>query len=53
MYQGRMDEAFELLERAYDERDGLLFLYKYYPVFDAYRGDGRFDDILNKMGFDK
>jgi len=51
--QGRMDEAFKLLDQAYDERDGLLFVARYHPLIDPLRGDPRFAAFLKKMGFDK
>jgi len=51
--QGRIDEAFELLDQAYADRDGILYIIKYIPIFDTLRDDPRFDAFLKKMGFDK
>ena len=47
---GRADEAFEWLERAYEERDSLLVWVKLIPHFDPLRGDPRFDVLLEKLG---
>ncbi|NIM52940.1 MAG: tetratricopeptide repeat protein [Gemmatimonadales bacterium] len=47
---GRKDEAFEWLERAYEERDALLVWLKILPPYDPLRDDPRFDVLLEKMG---
>jgi len=49
--QGRVDEAFELLGQAYEERDALLFVLRGHRMFDQLRHDPRFDSFLEKMGF--
>jgi serine/threonine-protein kinase len=46
---GRIDEAFEWLERAYDERDTLMTWVKLLPHFDPLRDDPRFTLVLKKM----
>jgi len=46
---GGKDQAFEWLERAYDERDkGILFL-MVDPPLDPLRSDPRFQDLLRRM----
>jgi serine/threonine-protein kinase len=47
---GEMDQAFEQLERAYEERSGFLAFLGVEPMFDAVRGDARFDDLLRRVG---
>ena len=48
---GEKDQAFEWLERAYEEGDqGLLFL-KIDPPLDPLRSDPRFQDLLRRMNF--
>jgi len=48
---GRTDEAFEWLERAYDERDGSLAGLKTERAYDGLRSDPRFQDLLRRMNF--
>jgi TolB-like protein/Tfp pilus assembly protein PilF len=48
---GRMDEAFEWLERAFEERDGNLAFIKTEPAYDGLRSDPRFQDLLRRMNF--
>ncbi len=48
---GRTNEAFEWLERAYEERDSLLDWVKLVPHFDPLRDDPRFQDLLRRMNF--
>ena len=43
-------EAFEWLERAYEERDAFLVWVKLLPPYDPLRDDPRFDVLLEKMG---
>jgi serine/threonine-protein kinase len=47
---GRVDEAFEWLERAYEERDMLMTWVKLLPHFDPLRDDPRFDALVKRMG---
>jgi TolB-like protein/Tfp pilus assembly protein PilF len=49
---GRIDEAFEWLDRAYEERDALLTWVSVAPHYDPLRDDPRFDALLERMGFD-
>jgi serine/threonine-protein kinase len=48
---GRIDEAFEWLDRAYDERDNLLVTLKVLRFWDPLRDDPRFQDLLRRMNF--
>jgi tetratricopeptide (TPR) repeat protein len=45
----RVDEAFEWLDRAYDERSPLLGYVKADPRFDDLRDDPRFTALLRRM----
>jgi serine/threonine protein kinase/Flp pilus assembly protein TadD len=47
---GEKDEAFELLEAAYQEHTGLLIFVGVYPTFDNLRPDPRFIALLRRMG---
>jgi hypothetical protein len=47
---GENDSAFEWLERAYDEHDGILYWLKAVPVFDPLRTDPRFDNLAGRLG---
>ncbi|MCG6955944.1 MAG: tetratricopeptide repeat protein [Gemmatimonadetes bacterium] len=49
---GRVDEAFQWLERAYDERDTLMTWVKLLPHFDPLRDDPRYSRVLEKMGLE-
>ena len=48
---GRMDAAFELLERACDEHDGVLVYAKRYPFFKILQADPRMEGIHRRVGF--
>ena len=52
MYAGLRDNdnAFEWLERAFEEGSLLLVDLKSHPVFDAIRSDPRCDALLERMG---
>jgi Flp pilus assembly protein TadD len=50
---GRTDEAFEWLERAYDERDPILAVLKHYRPLDFLRDDPRFDALFKRMGLEE
>jgi hypothetical protein len=50
---GRRDEAFEWLDRAYDERDPFLPILKYYKPFEPLHDDPRFDALLKRIGFEE
>jgi serine/threonine-protein kinase len=49
---GEKDQAFELLEKAYDEHEGTLWLLKVSPKFDTLRDDPRFQDLLRRMNLE-
>ena len=48
---GDKDQAFALLDKAYDERDNMVALLKVDPYFDPLRSDPRFTDLLRRVGF--
>jgi len=47
---GENDQAFEWLDKAYDERDFLLVLLKVEPMFDPLRSDRRFAELVRRVG---
>jgi hypothetical protein len=47
---GRLDEAFELLDQACDERDGILPYAKHYPFFALLQRDPRMERIYRRVG---
>lgn len=47
---GDRDKAFALLDKACDERDGLLVFLKVEPSFDLLRFDVRFERLLRRVG---
>jgi serine/threonine-protein kinase len=47
---GKIDDAFHWLEKAADERDGLLIYLKVGSAFDNLRSDRRFSGILTRVG---
>ena len=48
---GDKDQAFALLEKAYNEHDNMIVLLKIDPYFDSLRSDRRFTDLLRRVGF--
>ncbi|HEY0746947.1 MAG TPA: TIR domain-containing protein [Steroidobacteraceae bacterium] len=48
-WRGEKDQAFEWLERAYQQRDGGLVTIKYDPLLASLRGDARYRALLKKM----
>ncbi len=50
---GQKDQAFEWLEKAYDERDHWMSSLKVLPILDSIRSDPRFIALLKKMGLEK
>ncbi len=49
---GQKDQAFEWLEKAYDERDHWMSSLKVLPIFDSIRSDPRFIALLKKMNLE-
>lgn len=49
---GKKDEAFELLDRAYQNRANGLSLIKVVPLVDSLRSDPRFSELLKRMKLD-
>jgi adenylate cyclase len=47
---GDKDQAFALLEKAYEERSGLLPYLKVNPTWDPLRSDPRFADLMRRVG---
>ena len=47
---GERDRAFELLEKALDERYGYLAYLDVEPMFDTVRDDPRFSDLAHRVG---
>lgn len=47
---GKIDDAFHWLEKAVDERDGLLIYLKVGSAFDSLRSDRRFPAFLARVG---
>jgi len=48
---GDKDQAFEWLERAFQDRSRSLVLLNVIALFDSLRNDPRFNDLLLRMGF--
>jgi tetratricopeptide (TPR) repeat protein len=49
---GENDKAFELLEKAIDERNETMIWLKIGPYYDGLRSDPRFTEILKKLAFE-
>ena len=50
-FDDRVDQTMEWLEKAYEERAGLLIWLKVWPIFDHLRSDPRFVRLLRRIGF--
>ena len=49
---GRKDEAFEWLEKAYQERSNGMSILKVYPLINDLRSDPRFTEMLRRLKLD-
>ncbi len=47
---GDLDQTFEWLEKAYEERSGFMAFINVEPMLDALRGDPRFKTLAEKIG---
>jgi len=50
-FEDLADQTMEWLEKAYEERSGLLIWLKVWPIFDHLRSDARFVRLLRRIGF--
>jgi Flp pilus assembly protein TadD len=50
---GEKNQAFQWLDKAYEDRDRSLILLKVEPKFDGVRSDPRFTALLKKVGLEK
>ena len=50
-FEDRADQTMEWLDKAYEERSGLLSYLKVWPIFDHLRQDARFVRLLRRIGF--
>jgi TolB-like protein/DNA-binding winged helix-turn-helix (wHTH) protein/Tfp pilus assembly protein PilF len=50
---GEKDQAFEWLEKAYQERSNMMAYLGVTPTVDALRSDPRFQDLLRRIGLQK
>jgi TolB-like protein/DNA-binding winged helix-turn-helix (wHTH) protein/Flp pilus assembly protein TadD len=48
-FRGESDDAFKWLERAYEQKDALLYRLKFSPEFDRVHADPRYRAFLKKM----
>ena len=48
---GERDTALELLERAYDDREGRMAIVRFAPEFATLRADARFIKLMKRMNF--
>jgi tetratricopeptide (TPR) repeat protein len=47
---GEKDQAFAWLEKAYDDRSGLMVYLKVEPMLDSLRSDTRFAELVHRIG---
>ena len=51
-YLGEKDQAFEWLEKQYEDRDGTLLFLNIQPFLVSLRDDPRFQDLLRRMNLE-
>ncbi len=47
---GETDNAFRLLEQAYEQRSRYLVWLKVAPEYEPLRSDSRYQELINRMG---
>ena len=47
---GEKDQAFDWMQKAYDDRSAWLVYLKVDPLFDGVRSDARFVDLMRRVG---
>ena len=47
---GEKDQAFDWMQKAYDDHSAWLVYLKVDPLFDSVRQDARFTDLLRRIG---
>ena len=47
---GNKDQAFDWIQKAYEDRSAWLVYLKVDPLFDSVRQDARFTDLLRRVG---
>jgi hypothetical protein len=48
---GERDTAFAWLQRAFEDKAWLIDEMNVDPLFDVFRGDPRFDDLIRRMNY--
>ena len=48
-FRGESDEAFKWLDRAFEQKDSLLYRIKFTPEFNGVHGDPRYTAFLKRM----
>ncbi len=50
---GQKEQVIELLQKAYSEHSNAVVQMKVEPMYDPFRSDPRFVDLLRRLGLDK
>ncbi|MGD8726885.1 MAG: hypothetical protein PVH40_04520, partial [Gemmatimonadales bacterium] len=48
----RVDEAFQYLDRAYEEKDAILSIAPYWPDYEPFRRDPRWTALMKRIGWE-